>query len=133
MTSKTNGICNGNAANKFIKIADIQELNRPNCKIKDHARVELILNAIINGGVTQLQILTDFDYTITKQRTDDGSKVLSSFGMFEKCNALPEEYKIESSKLFEKYRPIEICPIISHDEKVKHMIEWWKKSSDLLK
>lgn len=134
MTTNLNGVsnntCNGN---NYVKISDIEELCRPNCKIKDYERVEKILNNILVGGASQLQVLSDFDYTITKQRTDKGKPSVSSFGMFNKCKSLPESYLCESNKLFEKYRPLEICPNISHDEKVAHMIEWWRKSSDLLK
>lgn len=122
-----------NTGQKIIQLSDIDVLARPNCKIKDRERVELIINEIINGGNHELQVVTDFDYTLTKQKTDDGKPVLSSFGMFNKCKSLPQSYKIESKRLYEKYRPIEICPRITHDEKRQHMIDWWGRSSDILK
>lgn len=118
---------------KYQKLADIDVLSRPNCKIKEPERVEQLINSIINGGPSQLQIVTDFDYTLTKQKTDEGKPILSSFGMFDKCKSLPSTYIEESRKLYRKYRPIEICPKMSHDEKVQHMIEWWARSADLLK
>lgn len=117
----------------YIKLSDIDVLSRPNCKIKNPERVEEIINNIIVGGPDQLQVVTDFDYTLTKQKSDDGKLVLSSFGMFNKCKSLPQSFITESRKLYEQYRPIEICPKIPHDEKVIHMIDWWKKSADLLK
>lgn len=117
----------------YIKLGDIDVLSRPNCKIKDPERVENLINNVIAGGPSQLQVVTDFDYTLTKQKTEDGKAILSSFGMFNKCKSLPKEFLIESNKLYDKYRPIEICPNISHDEKVKHMIDWWQLSADLLK
>lgn len=116
-----------------IRLSDIDVLNRPNCKIKDPERVERIINDIVNGGNTELQVVTDFDFTLTKQKTDDGKPVLSSFGMFNKCKSLPNSFLTESKKLYEKYRPIEICPKITQDEKRKHMIDWWMMSGDLLK
>lgn len=118
---------------KHVKLIEIDVFSRPNCKIKDSERVERIINSIINGGPTQLQIVTDFDYTLTKQKTDEGKPILSSFGLFNKCKSLPSSYLEQSNKLYEKYRPIEICPKISHDEKVQHMIDWWARSADLLK
>lgn len=117
----------------FVKINDIDVLCRPNCKIKDPQRVEKLINSIINGGCEQLQVVTDFDYTITKQKIENGKPILSSFGMFNKCKQLPEEYLRESDKLFHKYRPIEINPNISHEEKLEKMIEWWTLSAELLK
>lgn len=116
-----------------VSLSDIKILSRSNCKIRDPKRVEHMINCIINGGPKELQIVTDFDFTLTKQKTDDGKSVLSSFGMFNKCKSLPKSYLIESKKLYEQYRPIEICPNISHDEKKKCMIEWWTRSANLLK
>lgn len=116
-----------------VKLVDIDVLSRPNCKIKEPERVEKLINNIINGGPSQLQIVTDFDYTLTKQKTDEGKPILSSFGMFNKCKSLPRSYLEESNKLYHKYRPIEICPQMSHEEKVQHMIDWWALSAELLK
>lgn len=116
-----------------ISLKDIDVLARPNCKIKDPERVEHIINNIIKGGPKELQIVTDFDFTLTKQKTEDGKPVLSSFGMFNKCKSLPSTYLTESKKLYEEYRPIEICPNISQEEKRERMIEWWTRSANLLK
>lgn len=118
---------------RYVRIGDIDVLSRPNCKIKEPERVERLVNEIINGGPSQLQIVTDFDYTLTKQKTEDGKPMLSSFGLFDKCKSLPPSFLAESKKLYDKYRPIEICPRISQEEKKEHMIEWWRLSAALLK
>lgn len=118
---------------QIVRLSEIDVLARPNCKIKDPVRVEQIINEIIKGGHNELQVVTDFDFTLTKQKCDNGKAVLSSFGMFNKCKSLPNTFLIESKKLYEKYRPIEICPNITHDEKRKHMIDWWMMSGNLLK
>lgn len=116
-----------------VQLSEIDVLARPNCKIKDPQRVERIINDIISGGKNELQVVTDFDFTLTKQITDDGKPVLSSFGMFNKCKSLPKSFLDESKKLYQKYRPLEICPKITQDEKRKHMEKWWQMSDDLLK
>lgn len=123
----------GTTTGQIIRLSDIDVLSRPNCKIKEPERVERIINDIVSGGHQELQVVTDFDFTLTKQKTDDGKPVLSSFGMFNKCKSLPKTFLIESKKLYEKYRPIEICPNITKDEKMKNMIDWWVMSGDLLK
>lgn len=92
-----------------------------------------MLNELVAGGIGKLQVVTDFDYTITKQRLENGEKILTSFGMFNECRSLPEYVLEETKRLFHKYRPIEIDPHMPLDEKVVYMIEWWSKTGDLLK
>lgn len=116
-----------------VNLDRITALNNPNCKIKNRERVDKILNAVIGGGAHQLQVITDFDRTLTRQITENGNPILSSFRMFEKSNSLPEDYVRKSEDLAAKYRPIEIDPHLSHDDKIKHMVEWWTLTAELLK
>ena len=118
---------------RIININNIKILCTEHCKIKDRNLVELKLNNLIIGGIHKLQLVSDFDYTITKQRLDNGEPVLTSFGMFNRCNSLPENFLDESRRLYHIYRPIEIDPHIETEQKIKSMIEWWSKSSDMLK
>ncbi|XP_031640909.1 7-methylguanosine phosphate-specific 5'-nucleotidase [Contarinia nasturtii] len=118
---------------QFFRLCEIDVLTRSNCKIKDPEHVLKIINNIISGGNKELQIVTDFDFTLTKQKTHDEKPVLSSFGMFRKCKSLPTSFLEDTKKLYEIYRPIEICPKITQNEKRKHMIDWWVQSRDLLK
>lgn len=120
-----------NAAND-LQIEDIPALCEPHCKIKDRQKVEKILNSLVGAGVQKLQVVSDFDYTITKQRQESGKPVLSSFGIFNACKSLPKKFIEESDKLHQKYRPIEIDPNVPLEEKVQSMIEWWTKSGKLL-
>ncbi|KAM8713191.1 hypothetical protein ACLKA7_013493 [Drosophila subpalustris] len=115
----------------FIRIQDIPALNQSHCRMRDPQLVEKIINEFVCGGPERMQFVSDFDYTITKQRTEDNEAVLSSFGIFNTCKSLPSYYKDETDKLFRKYRPIEIDPNIPIGEKVEYMIEWWTKSAEL--
>lgn len=128
-----NGCEQQNADNKlgYVSIKDIPALNQSHCKMRDPMRVERIINEFICGGSERMQFVSDFDFTITKQRTDDNVAVLSSFGIFNACKSLPPYFKTESDKLFHKYRPIEIDPHMAIEEKVQYMIEWWTKSAEL--
>lgn len=116
-----------------IKLSDIIVLNNPNCKIKNPSHVEHVINQLAAGGIDRLQLVSDFDFTITKQRMENDEKVLTSFGILEECESLPESYRKASLALLKKYRPIEIDPHIEKMEKTKAMIEWWELSSELLK
>ncbi|XP_055697131.1 7-methylguanosine phosphate-specific 5'-nucleotidase isoform X2 [Phlebotomus papatasi] len=119
----SNGIC----------VEDIDVFCSENCKIKDRTRVEGILRELIAGGTDRLQVVTDFDHTITKQKLENGQKVLTSFGIFDECKSLPPQFRTESRQLYDKYRPIEVDPCVPMPEKINSMIEWWRLSNELLK
>ncbi|KAJ6645769.1 7-methylguanosine phosphate-specific 5'-nucleotidase [Pseudolycoriella hygida] len=116
-----------------VKLSDISALDSPKCKIKDPAKVEHLLNQLACGGVNRLQIVADFDFTITKRQLENGERVLSSFGLLEQCPSLPEVYRQKANELKEKYFPIEINPHMDVSEKIEAMVEWWSRSSELLK
>ncbi|CAD7011368.1 unnamed protein product [Ceratitis capitata] len=123
---------NNSMHTKPLQLEDIPILNSENCKIKNRQHVEKIINEFIFGGHTRLQVVSDFDYTITKQRTSNGAPVPSSFGIFEECKSLPSNFVKAARELHDIYRPIEVDPHISNDEKAKAMIEWWTKSGENL-
>lgn len=116
-----------------IKLSDIVALNNPTCKIKDPSHVEYVLNQLVFGGVERLQLVADFDFTITKRQLENGDSVLSSFGLLEQCPSLPESYRQKATALKEKFFPIEIDPYIDKSEKIIAMVEWWNSSSEILK
>lgn len=116
-----------------IQLNDIDLLNQPHCKIRDRQRVEQIINEIVKGGANDLQVVTDFDFTLTKQIAANGKPTLSSFGMFNRCKSVPTSLRDGSKKLYEKYRPIEIDPNLSQTEKKAKMVDWWTESSELIK
>lgn len=117
---------------KSIVLKEIAFLNKQSCKIKDPEKLELLLNELIIGGPKKLQIVSDFDMTITKQRSQNGHPCATSFEIFSKCKSLPPNFISESTNLFNKYHPIEIDPSIPLEEKVDKMIEWWSKTNDIL-
>jgi len=113
-------------------ITEIKELNNPKVHIKDKERVNKLIHDIITGGVNKLQVVSDFDRTITKHH-ENGKKHLSSFGMFSHCPTVSKEYLAAEKYLTGKYYPLEIDPSISPPEKRKLMEEWWGKSENALK
>ena len=116
----------------ILKINEIEALCRPSCKIKNPELVEDILNTFRNSGLEKLQVVSDFDFTITKQRMENGDLVPSSFNMFAMCKSFPPHCRDESKRLVDKYRPIEIDPKIPEAEKFHIMVQWWKETSLVL-
>jgi 5'-nucleotidase len=53
-------------------------------------------------------------------------------GIFSQCSQLPSGYKEQDAALCQRYRPIEIDPNISREEKAKHMVDWYQEAQKLL-
>ncbi|CAD7088146.1 unnamed protein product [Hermetia illucens] len=116
-----------------VTLADVRAMTRARCEIKNGDLVVKMINDMICAGASKLQVLSDFDYTITKQCLEDGSSPPTSFKMFNKCKSVPPTFLEEDGKLREVYRPLEIDPNISTEEKAEKMQEWWEKSADIFK
>ncbi|XP_041973036.1 7-methylguanosine phosphate-specific 5'-nucleotidase [Aricia agestis] len=119
--------------NLLTDVTDIPELNKPNVHIRDKQDLVTKINRIISAGHNKLQIVTDFDHTLTRHQLDNGNVVLTSFGMFRECPSVPQYYKDEDNRLSAIYKPIEVDPVMPIDEKIKHMIDWYIAAHSLLK
>ncbi|KAJ8725274.1 hypothetical protein PYW07_016232 [Mythimna separata] len=117
----------------LTSLDDVPELKKENVHIRDEAELLQKLNKIIEGGHNKLQIVTDFDHTLTRHTLDNGNTVLTSFGMFRECPSIPQHYKDEDNRLSGIYKPIESDPVMSVEEKTQHMIDWYVAAHSLLK
>ncbi|XP_028043055.1 7-methylguanosine phosphate-specific 5'-nucleotidase [Bombyx mandarina] len=117
----------------LTRLQEIPEFNRENIHIRDETELVAKLNRIIKGGHNKLQIVTDFDHTLTRHTLDNGKSVLTSFGMFRECPSIPQHYKDEDVRLASIYKPIEADPVMTVEEKTKHMVDWYIAAHALLK
>ncbi|KAL8538959.1 hypothetical protein ACS0TY_000818 [Phlomoides rotata] len=86
------------------------------------------ISSIRLEGPSKLQVIADFDATLTKYRVD-GQRGHSSHALLQQGNP---EYDMKRQKLYDYYHPLEIDPTIPLDEKAKLMEEWWGKTHALL-
>ncbi|XP_033228790.1 7-methylguanosine phosphate-specific 5'-nucleotidase-like isoform X2 [Belonocnema kinseyi] len=115
-----------------ITFADFPILSRSGVKIKDKDEVIRKLNNIIRGGPEKLQVVTDFDLTLTKQHVN-GKNHLSSFDIFAKCKQLPPTYEENSIQLAKRYVKIEKDPEIPLEVKINAMEEWMELGEQNIK
>lgn len=52
--------------------------------------------------------------------------------MFRECPSIPQCYKDEELRLASYYKPIEDDPVMSIEEKTRHMIDWYQGARQLL-
>uniref|UniRef100_A0A1B6MFL6 5'-nucleotidase n=1 Tax=Graphocephala atropunctata TaxID=36148 RepID=A0A1B6MFL6_9HEMI len=118
---------------KMLK--DINEaswLSKPHVHLKDPKNVIEKINCIIQGGSKKLQVIFDFDRTLTKHH-ENGVVALSSYELLETMPTIPEGWSECSRASVAKYRPVETDPKLSMEEKIPIMLEWWTLGCELLK
>jgi 5'-nucleotidase len=99
--------------------------------ISSPENLEKIKSAIAKDGPENLHILSDFDRTLLKSFVD-GQKSPSVIAQIRNGKFLTPDYAPRAHALFDKYRPIELDPKISREEKSKAMHEWWSEHFKLL-
>jgi len=78
-----------------------------------------------------LQVVTDFDRTLTKAVLN-GKEGASSYGIIEHSGLLSPEYHLKIREYFQLYFPIEIDPHKPVEEKIPHMLDWYRLANQLL-
>ncbi|KAG4908242.1 hypothetical protein AAZX31_20G182000 [Glycine max] len=96
--------------------------------VGDPASLEKKIDAIRLGGPQKLQVIADFDATLTKFWVN-GTRGQTSHGLLQQGNP---EYDAKRQQLYEYYHPLEFSPTIGLEEKTKLMEEWWGKTHGLL-
>ncbi|KAF8786778.1 7-methylguanosine phosphate-specific 5'-nucleotidase-like isoform X2 [Argiope bruennichi] len=105
--------------------------NKENVHIKNRDRVEEIVSQLIKGSASKLQIISDFDHTISRVH-QNGKQCSTTYGIFKQSSLTSEEYKKKSTGLYNHYHPIEVDPHLTKEEKEPYMIEWYTKSRNLM-
>ena len=96
--------------------------------IPDPVSLKAKLHAIKSAGPANLQILTDYDMTLTKAFFTDGRKAESSFRALSESKLVPDAMRELARDLYDKYRPIELDVSMDASEKTLHMIRWWEEN-----
>jgi len=98
----------------------------PKVFIRDKANVADKIRKMVSDGPGKLQLISDYDKTLTLPHS------LSSFDMLERSGMLSEKYERATKVLAKKYYPIEIDYKRSVEEKMDAMMKWFKEALDLL-
>ncbi|KAK6644539.1 hypothetical protein RUM43_000806 [Polyplax serrata] len=115
-----------------IGIGDIPILQRSSVRMRNPEDVFNKIDSIVSGKKETLQIITDYDFTLTKQHVN-GIGTLSSFGLLSLWDQLPEGFMNKDMAIKERYYPYEVDLNMTPEEKTPYMIEWYKASENLWK
>ncbi|KAJ8414349.1 hypothetical protein AAFF_G00052190 [Aldrovandia affinis] len=109
----------------------IPELSKPSVCMRDRQRVEEIIQSLRRAGPSTLQVISDFDMTLTRF-AHNGKRCPTSHNILDNSNLISEDCKKNLKELLNTYYPIEIDSGRTVEEKLPHMVEWWTKAHDLL-
>ncbi|KAH9612096.1 hypothetical protein KSS87_022785 [Heliosperma pusillum] len=106
----------------------IKGIENGNMVVGDFVSLQNKIAAIRTDAPSKLQVIVDFDGTLTKYNIN-GRRGDTSHALVQQANP---NYDIKRQKLYDYYHPLEICPTIPVEEKTKLMEEWWEKTHALL-
>jgi 5'-nucleotidase len=93
--------------------------------------LEAKISEMKKGGAAKLHVLADFDKTLTRTYVN-GKLFPSVIWLLHEKSLLSQNYLDRAEKLYATYRPSEIDPHLSYEEKKKLMHEWWTLHFKLL-
>ncbi|XP_018412096.1 PREDICTED: 7-methylguanosine phosphate-specific 5'-nucleotidase [Nanorana parkeri] len=109
----------------------IPELNKDTVRMKDPQKVQELIMALQSGGDKKLQVISDFDMTLSRFRYN-GERCPTCYNIIDNSKIISEECRKKLKDLYNIYYPLEIDPHRTVEEKYPLMVEWWSKAHTLL-
>lgn len=100
---------------------------------RDKASFDAKLAAFSTAGKDKLQVISDFDFTLSRYFQKDGNRSYSCHMVLERYEGLPASYQTKAQALQSHYHPIENDMSVSEDEKFGHMNNWANRANELLR
>ncbi|MEI7497671.1 MAG: hypothetical protein WCK11_00105 [Candidatus Falkowbacteria bacterium] len=102
-----------------------------NVIISDEKKFARLKQNIVNAGVSSLQVVSDFDKTLTSCFVE-GKKITSLISILRDEHYLTPDYSAKAQALYDHYHPIEVDSNITLEAKKTQMHEWWRTHYELL-
>ncbi|KAM3859948.1 7-methylguanosine phosphate-specific 5'-nucleotidase-like [Diretmus argenteus] len=110
---------------------EIPELAKSSVVMRERSKVEETIQAMQQAGAESLQVISDFDMTLTKF-AHNGRRVPTTHNILDNRLLINEDCSRKMKELFNTYYPIEIDASWTVEEKLPLMVEWWTKVHELL-
>ncbi|NWI50802.1 5NT3B nucleotidase, partial [Calyptomena viridis] len=109
----------------------VPELEKATVRILQPERVRRIIRSLREQGVAKLQVISDFDMTLSRFGCN-GRRCPTSYNILDTSRVISEDSKKKLKDLLHYYYPIEIDPNRTLEEKRPLMVEWWTRAHELL-
>ncbi|XP_062331009.1 7-methylguanosine phosphate-specific 5'-nucleotidase-like [Osmerus eperlanus] len=110
---------------------EIPDLAKSSVLMRDRSRVEETIQAMHRAGPSTLQVISDFDMTLTRF-AHNGRRCPTTHNILDNSFILSEDCRNQMRELLNTYYPIEIDAARTVKEKLPLMVEWWTKVHELL-
>ncbi|XP_038154681.1 7-methylguanosine phosphate-specific 5'-nucleotidase-like isoform X1 [Cyprinodon tularosa] len=110
---------------------DILELTKSSVMMRERSRVEDTIHSMQKAGARSLQVISDFDMTLTRFAYQ-GKRVPTTHNILNNRLLINEDSTKKMKELLNRYYPIEIDANLSPEEKLAYMVECWTKVHELL-
>ncbi|XP_037085652.1 cytosolic 5'-nucleotidase 3-like isoform X2 [Pollicipes pollicipes] len=117
-------------------LESMKSFHKSTIKMKNPGKVAEMVSQIIADGKSKLQVVTDFDRTLTCTRGDacPAASPLAStcFEILDQSELMPQIYRDETTRLRDKYYPIEIDPNLTIEQKLPMAVEWYTQAHEVM-
>ncbi|XP_068585344.1 7-methylguanosine phosphate-specific 5'-nucleotidase-like [Cebidichthys violaceus] len=110
---------------------EIPELAKSSVLMRERSRVEDTIHAMQRAGAGSLQVISDFDMTLTRF-AHNGRRVPTTHNILDNRLLIDEDCAKKMRELLNTYYPIEIDSSRTAEEKLPFMVEWWTEVHELL-
>ncbi|XP_023864146.1 7-methylguanosine phosphate-specific 5'-nucleotidase isoform X2 [Salvelinus sp. IW2-2015] len=111
--------------------SEIPELAKASVLMRDRSRVEETIQAMQRAGPDALQVISDFDMTLSRF-AHNGKRCPTTHNILDNDLLINDACKKMIRELLNTYYPIEIDATRTVEEKLPHMVEWWTSVHELL-
>ena len=108
----TSSVGGGNVAVSSRQEEEYPIGSRQRMIFRNKAEFDSKLALLIAAGGSNLRVISDFDYTISRHLKDNGERASTCHGVLEGCNLLPPSYREAAIALLHHYYPLEIDPTL---------------------
>ncbi|XP_030077186.1 7-methylguanosine phosphate-specific 5'-nucleotidase isoform X1 [Microcaecilia unicolor] len=121
-----------NADTMVDLVADmVPESLKERVRMKNREHVNEIIESLRRGGKEKLQVISDFDMTLSRFKCD-GRRCPTSYNIIENSHLVSETCRNKLQELFNTYCPLEKDTKKTTEEKYSLMVKWWSDAHDLL-
>ncbi|XP_019647089.1 PREDICTED: 7-methylguanosine phosphate-specific 5'-nucleotidase A-like [Branchiostoma belcheri] len=111
-------------------LGSLQVTHGDHVHIRDVGHVEQVLGKMAAGGREKLQVISDFDHTLSRS-THNGVRCPMTHDLVKDSRFISESNQRRICEIWSYYYPKEISTTLPLHEKIPLMVEFWNKIHDI--